>query len=674
VNGFEQFRQTFFEECEELLQQLEQAAVTITSGANDPEALDSMFRAVHSIKAGAAAFELHRLVRFSHEYESVMERLRSGQAAMGEEDPAVLVKASDVLQDLVQAARAGEEPVEGLEDASLAQLTGLLDAVTGSSALSGGAMGADAAGANAEGYCIHFTPHLSMYQSANEPQLLFLALEGLGELSVEIDLDRVPALALMDPGESYLSWVIHLRGGSESEIREVFEFVEDDCDLSIEPLKSEEGLAQKETAIEAELSQPLVSGGSQLAPQSRSIRVDLDRIDSLVDMVGELVIAQTMALGGLSGVVDRRHVNELRALEDLATRTRQVQEGVMAIRMQPLKALFSRFPRIVRDLSDKLDKSVRLEIEGEATEVDKTIIEELADPLTHMIRNCLDHGLETAADRDAAGKSEVGVVRISAEHRNGRILIRVGDDGRGLDPDRLMARGIENGLLKAGAEPSRAELEDLIFHPGFSTANTVSDLSGRGVGMDVVRRNIIKLGGQVTVDSVPGEGTTFTLALPLTLAVLDGMLVSIADERFVVPLSTIIETVEPDPADLRQMPDGSVVMKIRGNAIRLIDVADAMGVSRLGKPEPLRKLAVIVETELGQHVGLVVDELLGQQQVVIKSLKANYKHVAGVAGTAILGDGRVRLILDIDGLDALNAEPKPELHPESIDTARGNTA
>jgi two-component system chemotaxis sensor kinase CheA len=354
-------------------------------------------------------------------------------------------------------------------------------------------------------------------------------------------------------------------------------------------------------------------------------------------------------------------------------RTRQLQEGVMAVRMQPLKALFQRFPRIVRDLSRKLGKSVRLELDGEATEVDKTIIEELSDPLTHMIRNCMDHGLETPEERQAAGKPEQGVVRLSAEHRNGRILIRVSDDGRGLNPEKVFNKAVENGLIDADAELSKEEIEALIFMPGFSTAAEISDVSGRGVGMDVVRRNIQKLGGRVTVESNEGEGSTFTLALPLTLAVLDGMLVSVAGERYVVPLSAIVETVCPDASAIRALPDGGTVMPLRGEAIRLIDLCQSMNLSRLGQAEPLRKLAVIVETEFGRRIGLVVDELLGQQQVVIKSLEANYRRIEGVAGTAILGDGRVRLILDIDGLAAM-AGRNPDASPMGGETANPEEA
>ena len=657
MDELEQFKQTFFEECDELLQQLEEVAVTLVPGPNDPEGLDAMFRAVHSIKAGASAFKFERLVHYSHEFENVMDRVRSGELVLAENDPAILVHAGDILQDLVRAAQSGEEAPAGLEDEVLNQLKSM----AGSVASDGDESTADT-GSGAGDFKISFTPHRSMYESANEPQLLFRALASLGELKTDVDQSKIPELTSMDPVGSYLTWHFELCGAeSEDVIREVFEFVEDDCDLEIERIGGAAEVESEEASAAIQsVTASMASGNdaaSSFTQQTTSIRVDLDRIDRLVDMVGELVIAQSMALESMHELVDIQHVHQLQALEDLTMRTRQLQEGVMAVRMQPLKAVFSRFPRVVRDLASKLGKSVRLELEGEGTEVDKTIIEELSDPLTHMIRNCMDHGIETPEERAEAGKPEEAQVRLSAEHRNGRILIRVSDDGRGLNLDKVLQKAIDNGVVTEDAELSKEEIEALIFMPGFSTADAISDVSGRGVGMDVVRRNIQKLGGRVTVESQFGKGSTFTLALPLTLAVLDGMLVETAAERYVVPLSTIMETVCPDPKDMRATPDGGTVMKIRGEVIRLIDVCGSLGCSRHGQPEPLRKLVMIVETEFGRRIGLIVDELLGQQQVVIKSLEANFKAIPGVAGTAILGDGRVRLILDVDGLAAMAPTP-----------------
>lgn len=675
MDDFDQFRRVFFEECEELLQRFEEVAVRLKPGANPPDDLDEMFRAVHSIKAGAGAFKFQRLVNLSHELESFMDRVRSGDLELSETDPALIVEAGDLLQDLVEAARNETEAEEGLETELLDRVKVILGSAETPAAAPNPAAEVTAGG---DGFRIQFKPHRGLFESANEPQMLFLALSALGETTVTADLSGMTELAKLDPLEGHLSWTITVAGAVDrASVEEVFEFVDGDCDLVVEPLGEVQAVvADVDAPVAVETADvpdrpgdadptpagtapddPATSAAKPAAPAQTSIRVDLDRVDRLVDMVGELVIAQAMALESLSELVDIRHVRQLQALEDLNMRTRELQEGVMAVRMQPLKALFSRFPRVVRDLSKKLGKSVDLELEGETTEVDKTIIEELSDPLTHMIRNCMDHGIETPEDRAAADKPERGQVRLSAENRNGRILIRVSDDGRGLNPEKVLQKAIDNGLVPEGAELSKEEIENLIFMPGFSTAAEISDVSGRGVGMDVVRRNIQKLGGRVTVDSTPGEGSTFTLALPLTLAVLDGMLISVADERYVVPLSSIVETVCPESSEMREMPDGGTVMSLRGEPIRLVDVAQAMGISRLGKPEALRKLVVVVETEFGRQIGLVVDELLGQQQVVIKSLETNYKSIDGVAGTAILGDGRVRLILDVDGLASSDPEP-----------------
>lgn len=686
MNEFDQFKQTFFEECEELLQRFEDVAVSLVPGPNDPEGLDDLFRSVHSIKAGAGAFKFQRLVTYSHELENLMDLVRAGKLQLGPADPELIVQAGDILTDLVAAARAGDEAQAGLEDEVLTALKGL--ALTAGQAPVTVSEDESRTAATSGDFRIRFRPFKAMYETANEPQLLLHALAALGRLEVRADYSALPELSKLDPAEGYVSWTIDVFGAPGREaVEEVFEFVDGDCELSIDtlsaasqvagtaPLEGEAPVviadiddAPAGTAPVQEVLSTKPGGTAIPAAQATSIRVELGRIDRLVDMVGELVIAQAMALDSLGELVDIRHVKQMQALEDLTMRTRQLQEGVMAVRMQPLKALFSRFPRVVRDLAKKLDKSVRLELDGEATEVDKTIIEELSDPLTHMIRNCMDHGLETPDERREAGKPEQGVVRLSAEHRNGRILIRVSDDGRGLNPEKVFQKAVENGLVEADAELSKEEIEALIFMPGFSTAAAVSDVSGRGVGMDVVRRNIQKLGGRVTVESEQGKGSTFTLALPLTLAVLDGMLISVAGERYVVPLSAIVETVCPEPGSMRDMPEGGTVMRIRGETIRLVDLCGALSLSREGKTEPLRKLAVIVETEFGRRIGLIVDELLGQQQVVIKSLEANYRRIDGVAGTAILGDGRVRLILDIDGLAAM----EPPAVNTTVVSARGD--
>lgn len=672
MSDFDQFRDTFFEECDELLQRYEEIAGALTRENADVEGLNEMFRAIHSIKAGAGAFGFERLVKFSHTLENAMDMLRDGRLSIADCDPAVLVQAGDVMHLLVGYAKQGEDTPAPNEDQLLAALSGFgAGSEKAISELNPDELEAlfqatpedDFGESPIREYAIEFRPHRQLYEGANEPQLLIQALADLGELSVSVDTSRIPEINDLDPFEGYLSWSMVLRGQvSRSDIEEVFEFVEGDADIAIK-LENETAEEQVDKSVtQADIADAPVSitndGGvkKQAASKLSTIRVDLNRVDELVNMVGELVIAQAMALESLGKSISIDQVRELQAMEDLSMRMRQLQEGVMAIRMQPLKALFSRFPRIVRDLSQKLEKSAVLELEGELTEVDKTIIEELADPLTHMIRNCMDHGLETAEERAAVGKPETGVITLSAEHRAGRIYIRVSDDGRGLDPVKVRAKALSQGIISEHDKLSREEMQSLIFQPGFSTASEISDVSGRGVGMDVVRRNVQKLGGRVTVESEEGKGSCFTLTLPLTLAVLDGMLVAAAKERYVIPLSSIVETVCPDPKQIKKMPDGGSVLSLRGEAIRLIDLCACLSLSRVGVAEPLRKLVIIAETELGRPVGIIVDEMLGQQQVVIKNLENNYRRVPGVSGSAILGDGRVRLILDVDALADMTPE------------------
>jgi two-component system chemotaxis sensor kinase CheA len=388
--------------------------------------------------------------------------------------------------------------------------------------------------------------------------------------------------------------------------------------------------------------------GSQPAA---TIRVDLDRVDRLIDLVGELVINQSMLAQRVMEAGIARLSDVAVGLDDLEQLTRDIQDSVMAIRAQPVRPIFQRMSRVVREVADMTGKSARLVTEGENCEVDKTVIERLADPLTHMIRNAIDHGLEAPEKRVAAGKPEQGTVRMVAAHRSGRVVIEVSDDGGGIDRARVRQIAVDRGIIAADAQLTEAEIDDLIFAPGFSTASSVSDVSGRGVGMDVVRRSIQALGGRITITSRPGQGTTFTLSLPLTLAVLDGMVVTVAGQTLVVPLSAIVETLQPKAADVHALGESARVIGIRGTFVPLIDVGSVLGY-RETEADPLASVAMMVETENQSQCALMVDGIIGQQQVVIKSLETNYGHVFGVAGATILGDGRVAVILDVDAIVA----------------------
>ncbi|MBF0372859.1 MAG: chemotaxis protein CheA, partial [Alphaproteobacteria bacterium] len=382
---------------------------------------------------------------------------------------------------------------------------------------------------------------------------------------------------------------------------------------------------------------------------SPSIRVDLDKVDRLVNMVGELVITQAMLKALVDQLPTEYATRVAREIEELSHHTRDLQDSVMAVRAQPVKTVFQRVPRLVRQLAAETGKQVRLVTAGENTEIDKTVIEQLGDPLTHMIRNAIDHGIESPEDRIAVGKQPEGTICLSAEHRGGRIVIRIDDDGRGINRERVVEKAIEKGLVAPGATLSDEEIDNLIFAPGFSTASTVSAISGRGVGMDVVKRNIQQLGGRVFIISKPGEGTTFMLTLPLTLAVLDGMIVSVGRETYVLPLANVIESLRPNEADIYRVVSGGEILLLRGEYVPLVPLYKLFHV-RGGVDEPAGGVVVVVETEDSGKVGLLVDGLVGQQQVVIKSLEPNYDPVPGIAAATILGNGRVALILDVSSL------------------------
>jgi two-component system chemotaxis sensor kinase CheA len=500
----------------------------------------------------------------------------------------------------------------------------------------------------------------------------------------------LPVLEELDPEGSYLSWSIELRTvQDENAVRAVFEFVEWDCELDVAQVGAAQGLddmalealiEKMQATVEAELAAPEVppndvqaSMDEPLAAQAGSagqalgnppggkpdagkssqatIRVDLDRVDRLINLVGELVINQAMLTQRMLEAGLARASGVATGLDELEQLTREIQDSVMAIRAQPVKSVFQRMPRLVREVAVMTGKSVRLTTAGENTEVDKTVIERLADPLTHMIRNAIDHGLETPELRAAAGKPEEGLVHLSALHRSGRIVIEVADDGAGIDRPRVKAIAAEKGLIAAEAPLSDEEIDNLIFLPGFSTASTVSDISGRGVGMDVVRRSIQALGGRISIRSRPRQGSTFTMSLPLTLAVLDGMVVTVAGETLVVPLTAIIETLQPKADAVHGFGGNSRVIAIRDQFIPLIDVGHELDY-RSGFADPCKSVALLVESEGHVRSALLVDAILGQRQVVIKSLETNYQHVPGIAAATILGDGRVALILDVDAVVA----------------------
>jgi len=646
----EQFRSTYFDECAELLDALQSHLELLSNGTGDDETLHAVFRAVHSVKGGAGAFGFARLVSFAHIFESLLDAMREHKVASTQDVVQLLLRASDALTDIVDAARNDRAVPEAFAADIVTAMEEALIGASDSPPLAPAAIaGADGPQAGGERrYHISFAPHGEMLRKANEPLLLIKQLRRLGGLRIEVDSSRVPPLDTIEPEDAYLKWVFTLdTGAPQSAIHEVFEFVEDDCDLEIRHLGPDVAGNPAAAEPEADGTAPAtIARPPEAAAPTQSIRVDVDKVDRLVNLVGELVITQAMLTEQSTQLPVDRYTVLIQGIEALAQSARELQESVMAIRAQPVKSVFARMPRVVRDLAATLGKEVRIVTSGEMTEIDKTVIEQLNDPLTHMIRNALDHGIEAPDLRAAAGKPRQGTIHLSAAQRSGRIIIEVSDDGNGINREKVLAKAQDRGLVAAGAALSDEEIDNLIFLPAFSTADKVSNISGRGVGMDVVKRNVQSLGGRISVQSRFGSGSRFVLSLPLTLAVLDGMVASVGRETYVIPLTAIIESLRPQPADIHKVVGRGDVLALRGEYVPLLPlhrcfaVADAID-------DPCRGIVIIVQSESAGRIGVMVDELLGQQQVVVKSLETNYEAVDGIGGATILGNGRVALILDI---------------------------
>jgi two-component system chemotaxis sensor kinase CheA len=762
VDPFEAIKVVFFQECDELLTDLEGGLLALEAGTADDETVNAVFRAVHSVKGGAGAFGLEALVRFAHVFETLLDEIRSGRKACDDATVKVLLRASDVLSDHIAAARGQADPVDEARSAALvAELEILTHGGVVSAPVEAAAtvdaepefdlpdftpiaaapvveedefgfkplafnlasLGepttapASAAGPGVEVWRVVLRPHARMYAHANETGLLLRELARLGAMSVTLDVSAIPDLADLAAEESYLAWTIELTTeAGEAAIRDVFDFVETDCDLSITrtvaeaseageaPAGGEFDIAALLMRAQAEVSEmapvaapelepapvlapePVVAAAPMQAPAAASvapasaapaaaaastpaappavtIRVDLDRVDRLINVVGELVIQQAMLAQRVTESGLARSSGIAVGLEDLELLTREIQDSVMAIRAQPVKSVFQRMPRLVREVSEMTGKKVRLVTAGEETEVDKTVVERLAEPITHMLRNAIDHGLETPDERLAAGKPAEGTVRLVALHRSGRIVIEISDDGKGINRERVRGIAVARGLIAEDAVLTDDEIDNLIFLPGFSTAETITDVSGRGVGMDVVRRSIQALGGRISISSVPGKGSTFTMSLPLTLAVLDGMVVTAAEQTLVAPLTAIVESLTPRLDDIHYVGGHDAVIRFRDAFVPLIDVAQSMGF-RDEPVAPETGVAVVIETESGFRAALLFDAIQGQRQVVIKSLETNYQQVEGIAAATILGDGRVALILDCDAVVA-SSRKKSMARPEA---------
>jgi two-component system, chemotaxis family, sensor kinase CheA len=746
-----EIKEIFFQECEEQLAELESGLLKLNDGDRDPETVNAVFRAVHSIKGGAGAFGLDDLVAFAHVFETTLDCVRSNKLDPGPEVLKTMLKSADVLADLTAASRDGgtvdpsrtsvlvkelEALANGQLPAPSAEAPPPAAAPAPVAAAPAPVKAADESGFQPIPFSfddfggeetaepdmfeaplcdVVFKPRPELYSKGNEAALLLRDLSRIGEMSIYCDMDALPPLDQMDPEGAYFFWKISIRTEKGEEgVRSVFEFAEWDCDLEIkvhEPADTGEeeppmqpvpfdlsalddehddldvhheeyhhdeadavieaakvasavvnmaatasqhaaaptAAAAKPAANVAAAAAAAESTGS--AGANPTIRVDLDRVDRLINLVGELVINQAMLSQSVIANETSGTTTINTGLEELQQLTREIQDSVMAIRAQPVKPVFQRMSRIVREVADMVGKSVRLITEGENTEVDKTVIDKLAEPLTHMIRNAVDHGLEMPEKRIALGKAAEGTVKLSAKHRSGRIVIELSDDGAGINREKVRQKAIDNDLITSETNLSDEEIDNLIFHPGFSTADKITDVSGRGVGMDVVKRSIQALGGRINISSKPGQGSVFSMSLPLTLAVLDGMVVTVAGQTLVVPLTAIVETLQPEASAIHSFGASQRLISIRESFCPLVDVGRILNF-RATQANPTDGVALLVESESGGQRALMVDAIQGQRQVVIKSLEANYNHVPGIAAATILGDGRVALILDVDAVVA----------------------
>lgn len=694
----EDFEALFFSEARELLDALQEHLNALADGDGDSETIHAAFRAVHSVKGGAAAFGFESLIAFAHIFETVMDRIRGGDLAIDDQIAQILLRSGDMMQVLVENAQNhNDEEAEGV-----ARLTHDLETLAdGGTPSAAPAPERDARSAKPQAaepdpapapaapvppaasreYTVRFTPEADFFDGGHDMLRLVRAARDLGLAALHVEGD-LPPPAAFDPRICPLSWELVFRtelpGDRIAEFFDVYQhmahiefhgFDESPDDESAEldevadadpqpTVPASEPAGPEPAAPQAQPGEPRESSNAhRQAENLKSLRVEIVRIDRLVNLVGEMLITQAALAQQLSEASGQDSPDLAMPVETMSRQLRELQESVMAIRAQPVKSVFRRMPRVVRDLAEKLGKEARIDLYGENTEVDSTVIEELTEPLTHMIRNSMDHGLEGNDEREAAGKPRIGQIRLSAEHRGERVIITVEDDGRGVNREKVLAKAIERGLVSPEDQLSPEDIDMLIFHPGFSTADTISSVSGRGVGMDVVKKKIVSLGGRCALTSIPGQGARFTITLPLTLAVMDGMAIRVGDQKYILPLSSVIEALRVPRGGGNRLPNGSRLLERRGQYIKLFDLRTALSMPQ-DKAES--DMAIIVDSEVAGNVALIVDELIGQRQIVLKSLETNFTHVDGISGATILGDGQVALILDVPALIRPQAAQLPE--------------
>ncbi len=691
-----QFYQVFFDEADELLAEKEKLLLAIDVSAPDSEDLNAIFRAAHSIKGGAATFGFTDITEVTHVLESLLDRIRKGEMALTAEHVDAFLAAKDVLAMLMDGHRHGTDVDRAAIESVSARLKALSEgrvaadqppaAAAAAPAIADGAPAEPVADADGNFHWrieLPAVPPKDVEALATELGLLGpLVRESLPDGRAVFNLvaaegrDTIEAICafVLDPRELRISASGAAASAASAAAPQPAGIAEQGEDASygiFEPLSEAEmkRLASESAQALAAASpppaaqnfgrrasdQPNAEGRNmgrratdrEAAAGESSIRVSVEKVDQLINLVGELVITQAMIEQRIASLDPIEHERLLNSASQLARNTRDLQEAVMSIRMMPMDYVFSRFPRMVRDLAGKLGKKVEFVTRGAATELDKGLIERIVDPLTHLVRNSVDHGIELPEKRVASGKSETGRLTLSAAHQGGNIVIEVTDDGGGLNRDRILDKARQNGLPVSDSMTD-SEVWQLIFAPGFSTAEVVTDVSGRGVGMDVVKRNITAMGGTVDITSIPGVGTTISISLPLTLAILDGMSIKVGEEIYILPLGYVIESLQPAASDVKDIAGQGQVVKIRGEYLPLIPLYQIFAIEPT-HTDPSQGIVVILEAD-GKKAALLVDSLVGQQQVVVKNLESNFRKVAGISGATILGDGGVSLILDVSAL------------------------
>jgi len=663
------FYQTFFDEADELLADMEQHLLDLVPEAPDSEQLNAIFRAAHSIKGGAGTFGFTILQETTHLMENLLDEARRGEMQLNTDIINLFLETKDIMQEQLDAYKSSQEP----DAASFEYICHALRQL--------------ALEAKGETAAVAVSPaKLSVVDAAPAAapaadDRVRVVLSGLKESEVNLleeELSNLATLSNVVKGKDTLAAT--LDGGiSKDDVVAVLCFVIEPEQIDFEAVADAPvaGAAEVAEVVEAAPAVPAVAPaapalkavpGEPAAPnrgerekpaarssESTSIRVAVEKVDQLINLVGELVITQSMLAQRSNELDPVNHGDLITSMGQLQRNARDLQESVMSIRMMPMEYVFSRFPRLVRDLAGKLNKQIELTLMGSSTELDKSLIERIIDPLTHLVRNSLDHGIELPENRVAAGKSPVGNLILSAEHQGGNICIEVTDDGAGLNRERILAKAMSQGMA-VNENMTDEEVGMLIFAPGFSTAEQVTDVSGRGVGMDVVKRNIQEMGGHVEIKSKQGSGTTIRILLPLTLAILDGMSVKVADEVFILPLNAVMESLQPREEDLHPLAGGERVLEVRGEYLPLVELWKVFDVDG-AKTEATQGIVVILQSA-GRRYALLVDQLIGQHQVVVKNLESNYRKVPGISAATILGDGSVALIVDVSALQGLNREQR----------------